>query len=498
MADPGDPRTLGELCELRALTHPDRPAVRDDEVELDYAALAARARAVARFLGERGIGVGDRVAVQGPNRVAWVVAAYGVLLAGAAVVPLGHRLPDPERQGLLDQLRPRLVLHDDALTPVPGGVTFRRLEGLAAVLEAWELPPLDPRSPALVLTSSGTSGVVKAVPMSHGQLLRMYEDVRSALDADRDDVWLGVVPLAHSFGINGVLLVAFLAGACVRLLPDYRPAQLVRVLHSERVTVIAGPPTIYHDLAELDPGVAAAHTRLAIVGSTEVSAPDTARLARQLGIPRVVVGYGMTETCGTVAIGDLPADPADQLPWMSPLPDVEVRICDEAGSPLPPDVPGAIQVRGYSVSRPYAGTPDPQNDLPSGRQPEEWFDTRDLGQLDTQGRLAVVGRTDDTVIVSGFNVFPREVEAVLREHPGIADVAVVGVPDPRRGQRLVACVVATDEPPALEALIALVRGRLAGYKVPSELVLLDRLPRTRSEKVSRAALRSLMEEAASP
>ncbi|ANH37087.1 Long-chain-fatty-acid--CoA ligase [Nocardioides dokdonensis FR1436] len=497
MADLVDARTLGELCELRARTHPTRPAVRDDELELDFASLAARARVVARFLGEQGVQVGDRVVVHGANRVTWVVAAYGVLLAGATVVPIGHRVPDAERQGLLDLLAPRLVLQDDSGTAVPGGIAFSRLEALAPVPEPSDLPAVDPTSPALVLTSSGTSGAVKAVPMSHAQLLRMYDDVRTALDVEQDDVWLGVVPLAHSFGINGILLVAFLAGACVRLLPDYRPERLVRVLRSERVSVLAGPPTIYHDLAEIDPGVAGAHTRLAIVGSTEVSAPDTARLARRLAIPRVVVGYGMTETCGTVAVGELPADPDDLLPWMSPMPGVEVRVCDDSGAPLPPGVPGAVQVRGYPVSRPYAGAPDLRAGLQPGH-PDEWFDTRDVGRLDAHGRLAIVGRTDDTVIVSGFNVFPREVEAVLREHPGVADVAVVGGPDARRGQRLVACVVVADEPPTPEALTAHVRARLTGYKVPSEFVFLDELPRTRTEKVSRAALRGRVDAGTGP
>lgn len=485
MAERGDCRTLGELCELRARTHPTRAAVRDDEVELDFATLLTRARAVARLLGERGVVVGDHVVVQGPNRVAWVVAAYGVLLAGATVVPVGHRVPDPERQRLIDRLRPRVVLQDDTVTAVPGALTFSQLEGLPPVLERLPSPGVDPAAPALVLSSSGTSGVIKAVPMSHRQLLRLYDDVRVALDADQDDVWLGVVPLTHSFGLNGILLVAFLAGACVRLLPDYHPERLVQVLRSERVTVLAGPPTIYHDLAEVDPGATAAHSRIGIVGSAEVSAPDTALLARRLGIPRVAAGYGMTETCGTVAIGDLPDDPVGPLPWMSPMPGVEVRICDEAGALLPPEVPGRVQVRGYHVCRVYAEAPD--------LQPGGWFDTGDIGELDRAGRLAIVGRTDDTVIVSGFNVYPREVEAALREHPGVAEAAVIGVRDPRRGQRLVACVVPAGEPPTRESLVAHARRRLTAYKVPGEYLFLEELPLSRTDKVSRAALRRWVE-----
>lgn len=490
MAEHRDCRTLGELCELRARTHPTRPAVRDDEVELDFATLAARARSVARLLGERGVLAGDHVVVQGPNRVSWVVAAYGVLLAGATAVPLGHRVPDAERQRLLDELLPKVVLHDDALTSVPGGVSFGQLEALPPVPEPLPDPGVDPAAPALVLSSSGTSGRIKAVPMSHEQLLRMYDDVRGVLEADADDVWLGVVPLDHSFGINGILLVALLAGACVRLLPDYHPERLARVLRSERVSVLAGPPTIYHDLVKVDPGAAAAHTRIGIVGSSEVSAPETARLARLLGIPRIVAGYGMTETCGTVAIGELPAHPDDPLPWMSPLSGVEVRICDERGAPLPPRVPGSVQVRGYLVCRPYTAAPD--------LRPGGWFDTGDIGELDRAGRLAIVGRSDDMVIVSGFNVHPHEVESVLATCPGVAQVSVVGVRDPRRGQRLVGCIVPVGVAPTVQELDAHARRRLSGYKVPGDYLFLDSLPLTRTDKVSRAALRRRVEDVARP
>ncbi|WP_244928583.1 class I adenylate-forming enzyme family protein [Nocardioides sp. W7] len=479
-------RTLGELCEVRAGTHADRVAVRDDASTLTYAELAARARAVARLLGERGIVAGDRVAVQGPNRTAWVSAAYGVLMAGATVVPLGHRVPDAERQRLLAQLDPRLVLQDESVAPLPGAISFAELEALPSEPAPLGLEWCDIATPALVLSSSGTSGTVKAVPMTHGQLLRVYDDVRVALDATDDDVWLATVPLTHSFGFNGILLVALLAGASVRLLPDYDPGRLTRLLREERITVLAGPPTIYHDLAGLDPGAAALNTRLGIVGSTEVSAPDIARLAEQLGIPRVVAGYGMTETSGTVALGEVPSAPDGPLPWMVPLPGTEVRVCDEFDHPVAAGVRGRVQVRGHHVCRPYADAPD--------LRPGGWFDTGDLGELDDTGRLAVAGRVNDTIIVSGFNVDPREVEAVLREHSRVADAAVVGVHDPRSGQRLLACVIPTGDPPRSADLAAHVRARLTPYKVPGDYVVLDELPRTRTGKLSRAALRQMVEE----
>lgn len=479
-------RTLGELCEFRAGTHGERVAVRDDTTTLTYAGLAAQARAVARLLSERGVVAGDRVVVQGPNRTAWVSAAFGVLLAGATVVPLGHRVPDVERHRLLAQLQPRLVLRDEASPALPGSLSLAELEGLAAVEEPLLREWGDAAAPALVLSSSGTSGTVKAVPMTHRQLLRVYDHVRLVLDATADDVWLATVPLTHSFGFNGILLTAMMAGATVRLLSDYDPARLTRLLGEERITVLAGPPTIYHDLAAVDPGAPALHTRLGIVGSTEVSAPDMARLAQRLGIPRVVTGYGMTETCGTVALGDVPLAPDGPQPWMVPLPGTEVRVCDERDQPVPARVPGRIQVRGHNVCRPYAAAPD--------LRPGGWFDTGDVGEMDDAGRLAVAGRANDTIIVSGFNVDPREVEAVLREHPAVADVAVVGVRDERSGQRLLACVVASGAAPDSAVLAAHVRARLTPYKVPAHYVVLDELPRTRTGKLSRAALRRMVEE----
>lgn len=482
-------QTLGELLELRAQTHADRPAVRDDASELTYAELAARARAVGRMLSADGVRAGDRVVIQGRNCVSWAGAAYGALMTGATVAPLGHGIPLAEREQLLDVIRPAVVLVGDGVDETPTGrrtVSFAQLDRLQpeeAPLPG--LPFLDGATEALVLSSSGTSGRIKSVPMTHWQLLRLYDDVRLALDGAPDDVWLGAVPLAHSFGFNGVLLVSVLSGASVRLLPEYDRDRVPDLIRREGLNVVAGPPTIYHDMVEVDPGCSR-HARLAIVGSSEVSATEMARLAASLGIPRVVAGYGMTETCGTVAVGDLPREPQSPLPWMPVMPGVEVRICDERGHEVGMGERGRVQVRGYNVSRPYADAPD--------LRPGGWFDTGDVGEVDGAGRLAVAGRIDDTIIVSGFNVYPREVESVLAEHPAVGEVAVVGVPDPRRGQGLVACVVPDGADLDIDDLRVYARSRLSAYKVPGRVLVLDELPVTATGKVSRAALRRALEQ----
>lgn len=483
-------RTLGELCSTRARTHAHRLAAVDDVMAVTYSQLFDRARSVGSFLRSRGVVPGDRVVVQGPNTVAWVVAAWGCLLAGASVVPLGHRLPAAECRRLLAGMSPRLRLVADELAGTqqsqgPDELTFTQLLRLDPHPDgADDLPVVDAAAEAVAISSSGTGGRAKVVSMTHRQLIRLYGDAQQRLDLDAGDVWLGTVPLAHSFGFNGVLLNAMISGCCVRLLPRYSPSRVAELVRRGHVTVLAGPPTLYRDLAQLAP----ADTRigLAIVGSTEVPAHEMRRLAARLGIERMVVGYGMTETCGTIAMGELPLGSGpDPLARMVPLPDIEVGIRDEVGRPVPAGVRGRIAVRGYNVS--------PRESRSSTSDPG-WFDTGDVGELDRSGRLAVVGRRGDIVLVSGFTVHPREVEEVLQEHEQVTSVAVVGVADARRGERLVACVVPTGDAVEPREIVRFARERLAGYKVPDQVLLVGELPVTQVGKVSRAALRRIVRD----
>lgn len=483
-----EPQSLAELCESRARTHADLPAVGDGVLTLSYASLAERARGAARLLTDRGVAAGDRVVVIGRNSTPWVVAAFGCFLAGAALVPVGHGASRAERSRLLGSLAPRLVITDEGDCPEARehGVAVVSFHDVAdAVLQPGPCPPVDPAADALVLSSSGTTGPVKHVTMTHRQLMRLYGDTARILRLTPHDRLLGAVPLAHSFGFNGVLLVALIAGAFVRLMPTYDRALLRPVVEEERLTVLAGPPTVYHDLAA-SPLTGRWTPRLAVTGSTEVSARDVRDLCDRLGIPEIVVGYGMTETCGTVALGSVPPAPESDSPVMTPVPGVDVRICDDEGGSLPSGVDGRILVRGYNVS--IGGRLD--------REGDGWFDTGDIGRLDHRGRLCVMGRRGDAVIVSGFNVHPREVEVALATHPAVDCVAVVGVPDPRQGERLVAWVVSSKPGLTPEDLLAHGRNLLAAYKVPRRYHLVDELPRTSTGKVSRARLRAMVTDQA--
>ncbi|WP_162602390.1 AMP-binding protein [Nocardioides daejeonensis] len=481
MSSVAPPRTLVELCTSRARSHGNAVALDDGHRVLTYAGFAEHVVVAARLLRSRGVGPGDRVLLVGRNSTAWVVAAFGVFHLGATVVPLGHGVPAVDRRRAVERLRPVAVVADPGAWS--SGDPELPLLSTEELLEAngserlGELPDVVPTTPAIVLATSGTTGSVKYVPMTHGQLTTLYTGIASRLGLRAEDRLLCVVPLAHSFGFNGVLLIALCVGAAVRLVGQYDAARLPELVAAERLTVLAGPPTIYYDLHLAKARFA--EVRLAITGSTEVETVRMRAICDDLGIAELVSGYGMTETCGSVAIGRIGPEPGEHA-WLELLEGIEARA--EAG-PGSSGGPGRLRVRGYNVLESYADSPERVVDA------DGWFDTGDLALIDDQGRLAIVSRLKDTVIVSGFNVLPQEVERVLVDHPAVAHAVVVGVPDQRQGERLVACVVVEGVRPTEESLRVHLREHLAAYKVPGTIVYVDELPTTSTGKVLRAVVR---------
>lgn len=477
MEDSQELTHLAQLCRLRARTHRSHCAVDDGTVRLTYAELAGRAEAVSARLRELGVGSDSLVVLEGRNRSAWVVAAFGVLMTGATLAPIGYGLPAHERRRVLAALRPAAVI-SEASSDDPSHLSFADAMALPPMEVVGEPEVLAPDAPALLLSSSGTTGGVKMVSMTHRQLARLYSDVARRLGVTDADRMLAVPPLSHSLGFNGILLVAVIVGAAVRLCPAYSREETAALIVSEQISVLSGPPTLFHDLERnIGPGALRGVARLAVVGGQTVLVGEFLATARRLGLREVVIGYGMTEACGTVALARLEVDDSwrreDQHVALTTMPGVEVCI---GGDPEGVDLTGPILVRGYNIV-PVEGT-----------DPDAWFDTGDVGHLDSEGRLIVVGRSTDRVIVSGFNVYPRDVERVLARHRGVEQVAVLGLPDQRTGERLVACVVARDAELDLEELCTYARQHLAAYQVPAEFLFLPELPLTASGKVARAEL----------
>jgi acyl-CoA synthetase (AMP-forming)/AMP-acid ligase II len=307
------------------------------------------------------------------------------------------------------------------------------------------------------------------------------------LDIDASDCLLGVVPLAHSFGFNGLLVLALLTGASLRLVPDRDRDALPGVVRDSGATIVAGPPALLHDLAAAvrDGERLGPQVRLFMTGATEVRPDALLPMAAEAGIPRVSSGYGLTQTCGTVAIcPDIGRLTDEGHAPMTVVPGVEVAVVDALGAAVPTGTRGRVLTLGYQVAVPTDA--------------DGWLVTGDEGHLHPDGTLCITGRVDDQLVVSGFNVDPVRVELALARSPYVAQVAVVGLPDPRRGHRLVAVAVPVDPADADgrndAAVLAQARAVLARYEVPDTVVWTDDLPHTTTGKLSRATVRGMLAE----
>jgi acyl-CoA synthetase (AMP-forming)/AMP-acid ligase II len=480
------PANLADLWFDRARTQPDDLAVDDGVRRVSWGELLRLADGAAARLAAYGVGADDVVVLQARNTVEWVVTAGAVQLLGAALAPLGSEEPTAARREYAVRVGARAVVAEH---PADGELALAAVQ--ARALDARPLPDRREGAAApgvaVVLATSGTAGHRRWVAMEHAVLIRMYDDVARLLDITRADRLLGVVPLAHSFGFNGLLVLALLTGASLRLVPDRDRDALAGLVRASASTIVAGPPALLHDLAAAvrEGETLGPQVRLFMTGATEIRPSALLPLAAEVGIPRVSAGYGLTQTCGTVALCPDIAKASDgvHVP-MTVLPDVEVAVLDAVGRPVAVGTRGRVLTRGYHVAVPVAD--------------DGWFATGDEGHLHPDGSLCVTGRVDDQLVVSGFNVDPVRVELAVERSPLVAQAAVVGVPDPRSGHRLVAVVVPADGADAAgrndAAVLAEARAVLTGYEVPRAVVWVDALPHTTTGKLSRAAVRGLLAE----
>jgi O-succinylbenzoic acid--CoA ligase len=390
--------------------------------------------------GSDGIRERDLVAVALPPGAGWMDLVHEVWAAGAALMPVDPRLPQPEADALLGLARPTAVISDlrgePALERRPDGVPAQ--EGVI-----------------LVVPTSGTSGDPKLVQFDRDAIDAAVAASAFALEATARDPWVCCLPLAHVGGLL-VLLRGVLLGAPVSVHPAFDPALLQAERFGAFVSVV---PTMLGRL--VDAGVDLARFRTVLVGGAHLS-PDLRRRAEQAG-GHVIETYGLTESCGGVVYDGLP------------LPGVEMRVNEDGG----------IELRGPMLMLGYRFDAEATT---RAFTDDGWLRPGDAGEIDAEGRLHVVGRIDDLINTGGEKVWPQEVESVLREHPKVAEVLVGGRLDPEWGQRVVAFVVPADPaaPPMLEELRELAGARIGRHKAPRELVLVAELPLTGSSKLRRS------------
>jgi long-chain acyl-CoA synthetase len=474
-----------------ATAYADSPAVKLDDAQLSYAQLDTASQHIAGLLAARGIGPGDRVGIMLPNVPHWGILYYGVLRAGAVAVPMNPLLREREVAYYLSDSGSGLLFAWHAF-----GAEARagsKLADAEAVLidPAEFLGLLGSAEPvggvvdragddtAVILYTSGTTGQPKGAELTHDNLTRNVEVGRELLDASPDDVVFGGLPLFHVFGQTCGLNASVAAGACLTLLPRFDATKTLEILQRDKVTIFQGVPTMYVALVNHPNRADYDLSSLRVCASGGAAMPVEVMTAFEKEFGCVVLeGYGLSET-SPVASFNVP-DRRRPGSIGFPVSGVEFRIVDDADKDVPEGEPGEIVIRGHNVMKGYWGKPE----ATAAAIKDGWFHTGDVARRDEDGFYFIVDRKKDMIIRGGYNIYPREIEEVLYEHPAVAEAAVIGMKHAELGEE-VAAVVALK--PGAEAtadeLRDYVKSKVAAYKYPRRVELVDSLPKGPTGKI---------------
>jgi HIP---CoA ligase len=534
------PQTLCALVEESAKRYGNRLAVTDGPRRLTYTELAAQARTMTRALMAAGVQAGDRVAVWLPNTAHWLVAALGAHGAGASLVPMNTRYTGYEAVDVLRRTGARVLFLPDRFLgqdylaalvqaapgasasgpvggldrlalavrvpveagdagpavngePVPGLVTWERL--LTRAIQTSEesararTAQVQAGDVADIIFTSGTTGAPKGAVSTHRQTIAVAAAWAERAQASDRDVYMIIAPFFHTFGYKAGWVVALLCGATIVPQLTFSIDRVLEQIERERVTMLPGPPTIFqellahprraqHDLSSL---------RLVVTGAAMVPVALIERMWTELAIETILTAYGLTEA--VVVTMCLPGDDAETISGTCgcAAADFEIRIAGADGQELGPGDDGEVQLRGPNVMVGYLDDPEATR---AAIEPDGWLHTGDIGHLDERGYLTITDRLKDMFTVGGFNVYPAEIENAILRLDSVIDCAVVGKPDERLGEVGLAFVV-TRPGSSLDArdVTAHCRERLANFKVPREVVFVERLPRNAGGKVLKRELR---------
>jgi acyl-CoA synthetase (AMP-forming)/AMP-acid ligase II len=479
--------SLASLPDRRAQWDPQGPAAADAAGSLTNTMLLQRVRAAANHLDELGVSSGDVVALRLRNRVEFVVLIFACWRLGATVTPVNPSLTEAEVVRQLEASGARLLVVEDGVR-TPGGVATLAVGNLYAKGPGWDGPPqVDPSALALLIFTSGTTGVPKGVMLDHANLDAMAEMGRQALHIGQTDRCLLILPLFHVNGIVVSVLTPLLAGASVVIAERFDPATFFDLVEGEGPTFFSAVPTIYTMLAALPDEVVpdTSSVRFGICGAGPASAELLGRFEARYGFP-LIEGYGLSEATCASTINPVDGERRAGTVGIT-FPGQQIRIVDEAGTDVATGVDGEVIVAGPNVMRGCLGRADETARVII----DGWLHTGDVGHLDTDGYLTLVGRSKDMIIRGGENIYPKEIEDVLTSDPTVLEAAVIGVPDDKWGETVAAYVQPrpgrTINPEVLHALCA---RKLAGYKRPTSITMMDAIPKNPVGKTDKAPLRA--------
>ncbi|WP_329047381.1 long-chain fatty acid--CoA ligase [Amycolatopsis sp. NBC_01488] len=498
---------LAMMLEESAATRPGRDALVVDGARLTYAEVDAAANQVANLLAARGIGRGDTVALASVNIPAFPIVYYGILKAGAAVVPfnvllkgreIAYHLGDSGAKAFFCFAGgPGLPLGEEGragFDATPGCEHFFLIdESFTDLLDGWpttfETVATEPADTAVVLYTSGTTGTPKGAELTHANMVLNALTCHRVFGTVEHDVHLVTLPLFHSFGQSVQLNAGFAAGATLVLLPRFDPRTALELMQREGVTFFAGVPTMYWGLVGADPAdfdldAVTGTLRIAVSGGAALPVEILEQVHKIYGV-RIREGYGLSET-SPVATFNHPGRVAKPGSIGQPVWGVELKLIDKDGNEVPDGEAGEIAIRGHNVMKGYLGRPD----ATAQAIRDGWFRTGDIGTRDSDGYYFIVDRAKDMIVRGGFNVYPRELEEVIMTHPAVSLVAVVGVPHPSHGEEVKAFVIRKPDATLTEAdLVAWCKQNMAGYKYPRVVEFRDEFPMTSTGKVLKRELR---------
>jgi long-chain acyl-CoA synthetase len=484
---------LASIITESAARAPEAVAVRLGPLELTYAELDDRSARLAALLREKGLRQGDRVGVMLPNVLEFPISYYGVLRAGGVVVPMNVLLKRREIAFYLEDSGAQLLFAwhgfaaeaQGAAADAGAALVEVEPEAFAELLGDREpdtdLADSDEEDTAVILYTSGTTGKPKGAELSHFNLSRNADvSARTTSEIQPGDVVLGALPLFHSFGQTVSMNASLRVGATLTLLPKFDPGEALAIMQRDGVTHFYGVPTMYGALLHHPEreGFDTSKLRICITGGASMPVEVLRGFEDAFGC-EVLEGYGLSET-SPVASSNHPGRPRKPGSIGTPLEEVEMKVVDENDEEVPRGEVGEIVIRGHNVMKGYWRRPEATAEAMRGG----WFHSGDMARVDEDGYFFIVDRKKDLIIRGGYNVYPREVEEVLYEHPKIREAAVIGVPHDEWGEEIgAACVLHEGEDLAPEEVSGYVKERIAAYKYPRIVWFLDDLPKGPTGKI---------------
>ncbi len=513
--------TIPRLVRASAERYPDLEALVDGPTRLTFPELAdAVVRATAAAMAG-GIRRGDRAAIWAPNCGEWVIAALGLLSAGAVLVPLNTRFKGREAAYVLSQSGARAVftvngflgtdyvalLRNDGFDlpaletivvlqgdPPPGTVGWANYLAAGSVISdddvAARADHVEADNLSDIIFTSGTTGSPKGAMLTHGQTLRVFADWSEIVGLSEGDRYLIVNPFFHTFGYKAGFLSCLMRGATIIPHAVFDVPTVLAQVGAERISMLPGPPTLFqsilnhpdrdtYDLSSL---------RLAVTGAAAVPVEMIRRMREELTFNTIITGYGLTEACGTVSMCRQGDDPETIANFSGrAIPDTELLVVDDDDKEMPRGTAGEVVTRGYHVMEGYFDEPE---ETAAVIDADGWLHTGDIGVMDERGYVQITDRKKDMFISGGFNAYPAEIENTLLRHPAVGQVAVVGVPDERLGEVGMAFVVPRQGRGLDPAeVLSFARDQMANYKVPRYLEVVDQLPLNAVGKVLKYELR---------